>query len=52
MVCASVREDIPRAPAYCTCMHLQLVHYEILDVKLFNIYVCTINIVVLLSGVT
>ena len=29
--------------AYCTYMHLHLVHYEIFDVKLLNIYVCAIS---------
>ena len=52
MVCVSVREDNPRASEsgllptqmhepyiapIMSCMHLHLVHYEIVDVKLSNI---------------
>ena len=33
-----------RQLAYCTCMHMHLVHYEIFDVKLSNIYVCAIKV--------
>ena len=29
--------------AYCTCMHLHLVDYELFDVKLLNIYICAIS---------
>ena len=35
IVRASVREDNPRASVYCTIMHLHLVHYEIIEVKLW-----------------
>ena len=32
--------------SYCTCMHLHLIHFEIFDAKLLNIYVCAVRPIV------